>query len=1056
MVNCDCLLPVLLNWRTQAGGARLLVMVVVMAVLTGGGTAVAQSAFNDVGAGLDSLNENASVAWGDFDNDGELDLVMAGDDGSNGANTTISENNGDGEDELVQAGYSDDGSFTNRRDVALYDLRSFTLTGIGPSPDARDVSVTADPASSVSDSSATLNGTVNPGGEPVRVYFALENRATGDTSVYAADTLTTDLTLDQPVSERAPDSLLPGTEYRYRVVAASLIDSVRSTAEPFATTPSAPVARTDSVSGVIDTSATLYGTVNPAGGTTDVQFPYYPTDRPSMADTASALETPVDSTVDRVVSAEVEGLTSGTSYTFATRAGNDVDTVEASARTFSTRTVRLSVLEDIVRAGAAQVGQGRRTPTLDIKNEGEAVLSDVQVSLEGADADDYRIVDDGDGPLDPGETRTVAVSFEPSATGNRAAILTATAAEGGADTTRLVGRGVRVTVEPGEVTRGEPATLTTTLDGGFQARSERAMYVRKGGTVGYQAIPVEGTDSSETSLQLTATVPDSLVTTRGIDYYTILASGPDTLTTPAGGPKAARSAPAHIPVSFDSLTAPVSLGPQSYRMVTVSAVPEGGGKAALERSYGDYDPAEWRVLRWRPSAGESGGNVEFPSLDSLRAGQGFWLITAAGDDLELGSGRTVKGGQARRVPLERGWNQVGSPFGYTVSWDTVRAASGLDPTAIDGPVVYTGGQYQYGQDLLRPWEGAFVRVPERDTLIIPPVSSGSGGGEETEEAQARTERRPVALRGSNLTDMPSTATRTGRSTPPQADGTPEGTPIDRSVPETGALPTDESTTAAAKTDSTKQTSSSKKKQYTLRLRANPENGKPHQVWMGLREEAEVGRDGLDFAQAPPIGATVRLSVVENLSGRTVPHAGSFKPPSRDGRVWELVLSNQSGEVQEARLELDSEGGLPSGQESYLLDLGREQRVAPGRVLELGAGERRRLKIVVGTEAFARSESEGIELNSFENELRANYPNPFGKATTLSYTLSEEREVTIEIYDVLGRRVRTLVQEEKQGPGLHEVRWRGKTQHRTPAGSGVYFYRIEAGDFTATKKMVRVR
>jgi hypothetical protein len=228
------------------------------------------------------------------------------------------------------------------------------------------------------------------------------------------------------------------------------------------------------------------------------------------------------------------------------------------------------------------------------------------------------------------------------------------------------------------------------------------------------------------------------------------------------------------------------------------------------------------------------------------------------------------------------------------------------------------------------------------------------------------------------------------------------------------------------------------------------------VWLGLRAEAKRGRGALDFAQAPPIGRPVRLSVQETVSGEAVPHAGSFKPPSTDGRAWALRLTNRSEEQADVRLTAESEGGVPAGQDRYVLDLSGEGRLAPGQTLALEGREQRRLKVIVGTKAFAKAESEGIELNTFRTELRANYPNPFGEGTQIAYTLSSERAVTIEIYDVLGRRVRTLVGGKSREAGLHKERWRGRTQYGKPAGSGVYFYRIKAGDFTATKKMVLVR
>jgi hypothetical protein len=83
-------------------------------------------------------------------------------------------------------------------------------------------------------------------------------------------------------------------------------------------------------------------------------------------------------------------------------------------------------------------------------------------------------------------------------------------------------------------------------------------------------------------------------------------------------------------------------------------------------------------------------------------------------------------------------------------------------------------------------------------------------------------------------------------------------------------------------------------------------------------------------------------------------------------------------------------------------------------------------------------------------LIANYPNPFNSSTTIEYDLPKSCDVTIEIYDVLGRRAATLIRDIQQA-GHHSVVW--------DAGgytSGMYFYRIQAGDFTETKKMLLLK
>ncbi len=83
-------------------------------------------------------------------------------------------------------------------------------------------------------------------------------------------------------------------------------------------------------------------------------------------------------------------------------------------------------------------------------------------------------------------------------------------------------------------------------------------------------------------------------------------------------------------------------------------------------------------------------------------------------------------------------------------------------------------------------------------------------------------------------------------------------------------------------------------------------------------------------------------------------------------------------------------------------------------------------------------------------LQQNYPNPFNPSTVISYQLPVISKVTLRIYDVLGREVATLVNEE-QSAGWKEVEW-----NASGVASGIYFYRIKAGFFTALKKMTLLK
>nr|MBN2278089.1 VCBS repeat-containing protein [candidate division Zixibacteria bacterium] len=85
-------------------------------------------------------------------------------------------------------------------------------------------------------------------------------------------------------------------------------------------------------------------------------------------------------------------------------------------------------------------------------------------------------------------------------------------------------------------------------------------------------------------------------------------------------------------------------------------------------------------------------------------------------------------------------------------------------------------------------------------------------------------------------------------------------------------------------------------------------------------------------------------------------------------------------------------------------------------------------------------------------LHDNYPNPFNPATIISYDLPVAAPVNLDIYNVLGQRVRSLV-DDIQPAGHHNVRWDGTDYAGSQVASGIYFYRLTAGDYTSSKKMI---
>jgi len=88
-------------------------------------------------------------------------------------------------------------------------------------------------------------------------------------------------------------------------------------------------------------------------------------------------------------------------------------------------------------------------------------------------------------------------------------------------------------------------------------------------------------------------------------------------------------------------------------------------------------------------------------------------------------------------------------------------------------------------------------------------------------------------------------------------------------------------------------------------------------------------------------------------------------------------------------------------------------------------------------------------------LYPNVPNPFNPTTVIKYRLPEEKNVTLAVYDILGRRVKTLVAQTQQ-VGYYSVTWNGCDDSGKEMAAGVYLYRLRVGSFAQTRKMVLIK
>jgi hypothetical protein len=242
--------------------------------------------------------------------------------------------------------------------------------------------------------------------------------------------------------------------------------------------------------------------------------------------------------------------------------------------------------------------------------------------------------------------------------------------------------------------------------------------------------------------------------------------------------------------------------------------------------------------------------------------------------------------------------------------------------------------------------------------------------------------------------------------------------------------------------------------YTIQLSATTEALSDAYNFIGFRADAADGDDRTDIPEPVPPGDYLQLSCVEN--GRV--YACNFKPLAGEGQQWLLQVSS-SLPRQHVRVTLHEEGERPAGFKLFVLD--EDERVAvplTGMTFSIqlnDARSPRTLRLIIGTDEFAERVRNGVSLTPLEYALEQNYPNPFNPTTTIRYSLKQQSSVQVELFNVLGQRIRTLVRDQ-QPAGVYRVTWDGTDDAGVQVSSGMYIVRLRAGEFTASKKVMLLR
>lgn len=389
----------------------------------------------------------------------------------------------------------------------------------------------------------------------------------------------------------------------------------------------------------------------------------------------------------------------------------------------------------------------------------------------------------------------------------------------------------------------------------------------------------------------------------------------------------------------------------------------------IEDELGTYDIFEWRFWHY-----QNGQNQEYQSgLNHMSPGQGYWLITKNPlPEANTGSGTTVYAhdGNGYTLQLNPGWNQIGNPYLFNLSWDEVMAHNSAEADSLLGDLIRFQNGFIAG-DRLDQFEGGFIFADEAVELEIP------------------IRKNPFIQRFGE----PRHQARTF--------GTLEAEKWEVDITLTSG-------------------------EYRFPLGG-----------FGMNPAADIEKDPYDAIAVPRLNEFLEMSFehpeffAPKFSRDIVPRAKQY--------VWEFAVSGNLDE--EIVLTWDNSHFGQGSPQLILFDVSRQRSIdmrKAERYASWSEVKARHFRVYYGDAAFVES-----QLTPDFIHLGQAYPNPFAESVLIPIALPMSRElyhVSLTISDLAGRRIKQLANGEFD-PGFYEYLWDGESDEGEKVASGMYIYRL---------------
>ncbi|MFZ5516882.1 MAG: choice-of-anchor D domain-containing protein [Candidatus Zhuqueibacterota bacterium] len=598
--------------------------------------------------------------------------------------------------------------------------------------------------------------------------------------------------------------------------------------------------------------------------------------------------------------------------------------------------------------------------------------------------------------LRPSGRQEVQVQFAPDSLLSESGVLTILSndPENPEKTVALSGAGSdsespQITVQPFTTTMqvNTAFTISAHITDNWNVASA-ALFYRRGSESGFQRIEM----SEGTGQVYSAALPASAITFLGLACFIRAedsagnVSATDTLSWPI------RFSDGALTTGLDGSPYASGYPRGEWRMISAPANLDEKTVAAIlldETALGSYGEPNWRLFSFKDTDGDGAndGYAEYQaslesSVFSFSAGKAFWLKAnpeGGAIHIDAGPGQVLPL-ETKSITLSPGWNQVGNPFAFPISF------SPADENIVDQLYAPDGtGGYELTTVLL-PWAGYFVFV------------NGASAVELSFDPENARPLNKMAESGNG---------------------------------------------------------------WRLRIVAECGGSRDRINSLGVSEAGSDAWDKRDYPEPPVPGNYVSLYFPHaDWPGRCKAYTSDIRQYLGQGQIWDVRVKSNEGAgavrlnwAMDQPPETDLEILLYDKNRNKTIDMNSNDAYSFQRFSE---NEEAVFQVFAGSPGFMEKQVQGLRAQ-FPQEfgLSQNYPNPFNATTRIEFKIPSLQRVSLKIYDLLGREVKSLLDDVRPA-GYYHLEWNGRNNAGADVSSGIYVCLVRAGERAETRKVILMK